>query len=151
MMGFLARLFGREDLPEGFAGELDPEEHVVAGAAVVRGGHLVVTNLGVWFPGEAERVGWHLVSKATWAEGAMTFVVATQEDLGKAFLLQDGPPRRFPLDEPGKVPQAVHQRVTGSIVSRERATMPDGREAWVIERHVPGRDGTVRQIRPDPR
>lgn len=150
-MRFLARLLGKEALPVGFAGELDAEEHVVAVADVVRGGgHLVVTNRGVWFPGEPERVGWHLVSKATWADGAMTFVVATQEDLGRAFLLHDGPPRRFPLGEPGKVPQAVHQRVTGSIVSRERATMPDGREAWVLERHVSGRDGTVRQIHPDP-
>jgi len=49
-----------------------------------------------------------------------------------------------------KVPKAVHERVTQSIVSRERARMADGREAWVLERRVPGRDGTVRQIRPDP-
>ncbi|WP_181782695.1 hypothetical protein [Pseudonocardia pini] len=149
-MSFLSRLWGREDLPPGFSGDLDREEHVVATAEVRSGGHLVVTNRGVWFPGAGERVGWHLVSKATWAEGAMTFVVATEEDLGKAVLLHDAPPRRFALAEPGAVPKAVHQRVTGSIVSRERARMPDGREAWVLERRVPGRDGTVRQIRPDP-
>jgi len=144
------RVLGREVLPEGFAGELDRDEHVVALADVRSGGHLVVTNRGVWFPGETERVSWHLVSKATWTDGAMTFVVADAEDLGKAFLLHDGPPRRFAIGEPGKVPKAVHERVTQSIVSRERARMADGREAWVLERRVPGRDGTVRQIRPDP-
>jgi hypothetical protein len=149
-MGILDRFFGREVLPDGFPGTLDPEEHVVAFADVRSGGHLVVTNLGVWFPRADERVGWHLVSKATWAEGAMTFVVASEEDLGKAFLLHDGPPRRFALGEPGKVPKAVHDRVTGSIASRARAVLPDGREGWMLERRLPGRDGTVRQIRPDP-
>ncbi|GAA4560999.1 hypothetical protein [Pseudonocardia xishanensis] len=148
-MTFLGRLLGREELPPGFAGELDPAEHVVASAEVRSGGHLVVTNRGIWFPGAEDRTSWHLVSKATWADGAMTVVVATEEDLGKAFLLHDGPPRRFALGEPGKVPKAVHERVTQSIVSRERARMPDGREAWMLERRVPGRDGTVRQIRPD--
>jgi hypothetical protein len=142
--------FWREALPSGFAGELEREEHVVATADVRSGGHLVVTNLGVWFPGAVERVGWHRVSKATWADGAMVFVVATEEDLGKAVLLHDDPPRRFALGEPGKVPKAVHERVTQSIVSRERARMADGREAWLLERRVPGRDGTVRQIHPDP-
>lgn len=148
-MTFLGRLLGRAELPSGFAGVLDSDEHVVAVAEVRSGGHLVVTNRGIWFPGAEERIGWHLVSKATWADGAMTFVVATEEDLGKAFLLHDGPPRRFALGEPGKVPKAVHERVTQSIVSRERARMPDGREAWMLERRVPGRDGVVRQIRPD--
>jgi hypothetical protein len=146
---FVDRLFGRESVPPGFAGTLESEEHVVATADVRSGGHLVVTNRGVWFPGADERVGWHLVSKATWTDGAMIFVVATEEDLGKAFLLHDGPPRRFALGEPGKVPKAVHDRVTQSIVSRERATMADGREAWMLERRIAGRDGTVRQIRPD--
>ena len=140
--------FWRERLPEGFSGELSAAEHVVASADVRSGGHLVVTNLGVWFPA-GERVPWHLVSKATWADGAMTFVVATEEDLGGGVLLHDGPPRRFSLGEPGTVPKAVHDRVTGSIASRERARMADGREAWVLQRRVPGRDGTVRQIHPD--
>ncbi|GAA1864689.1 hypothetical protein GCM10009836_51290 [Pseudonocardia ailaonensis] len=146
-MRFLDRLLGREDLPAGFGGTLGAEEHVVATAAVRNGGHLVVTNRGIWFPGD-EHFGWHLVSKATWADGAMTFVVATEEDLGKAVLLHDGPPRRFPLAEPGAVPKAVHERVTGSILHRERATLPDGRDAWLLDRKVPGRDGTVRQIWP---
>jgi hypothetical protein len=141
--------FWREQLPPGFSGELEPDEHVVALAEVRSGGHLVVTNRGIWLPG-GERVSWHLVSKATWEDGAMTVVVASEEDLGKAVLLHDGPPRRFALGEPGRVPKAVHDRVTGSIAARERATMADGREAWVLQRRVPGRDGTVRQIHPDP-
>jgi len=146
-MRFFDRLLGRGEVPVGFEGRLEDDEHVVATAEVRSGGHLVVTNRGVWFPG-AGRVGWHLISKATWADGAMTFVVATEEELGRAVLLHDGPPRRFPLAEPGLVPKAVHERVTGSIVSRERATLPDGGDAWLLERKVPGRDGTVRQIWP---
>ena len=37
------------------------------------GGHLVLTQLGLWVPegAEARRIGWHLVSKATWKSGAL--------------------------------------------------------------------------------
>lgn len=140
-------------LPAGFAGRLEAEEHVVAVAPLSgrAAGHLVVTNRGIWLPRAepARRIGWHLISKATWAEGTLTIVEATAEERDGAFLLTDGPPQRFPLAEPGKVPKAVHERVTGSIVTRERGSLPDGREAWILRRKVPGRDGTIIQIRPD--
>jgi hypothetical protein len=43
----------------------------------------------------------------------------------------------------------VHERVTGSIRSRHHRDLPGG-GAWFVQRKVPGRDGTVLQVRPDP-
>ncbi|QFZ17325.1 hypothetical protein [Saccharothrix syringae] len=144
-MGLFRRLFG-SGAPEGFTGELEPEEHVLASAAVGTS-WLVATSHGLWLPGP-RRVGWHLVSKATWTGGALAVVEAVEDGAaGEAVLLRDLPPQRFPLESPGRVPQVVHERVTGSIRSRHRNEVPG---AWFLQRKVAGRDGVVLQVRPDP-
>jgi hypothetical protein len=148
----LRRLLGGDGLPEGFAGHLEPEERVLATAATADGAHLVVTSWGMWIPdGDGvRRVGWHLVSRAVWRNGALILVEADEvEDLGGAVLLADRPARRFRLTKPGRLPEAVHARVEGSIRSRHHRDLPGG-GAWFVQRKVPGRDGTVLQVRPDP-
>jgi hypothetical protein len=145
----LARLLGREELPEGFAGTLGGEERVLALAPLVGGGHVVVTSLGIWLP-EGRRVSWHLVSKAKWANGVIGLVEADEvETLEGVVLLTDRAPRQLRLTEPGRVPQAVHERVTGSVRSRHHRDLPGG-GAWFVQRKVPGRDGVVLQVRADP-
>ena len=64
-------------------------------------------------------------------------------------LLADLPPRRLRLADPGRVPETVHARVEGSIRSRHRRDLPGG-GAWFVQRKVPGCDGIVLQVRPDP-
>jgi hypothetical protein len=154
----LRRLLGDEGLPEGFPGRLEPDERVLATAGTADGAHLVVTSWGLWLPepGGARRLGWHLVSCAVWRGGALAVVEAEEvETLGGtehgpgAVLLADRPVRRFRLAEPGRVPEAVHARVEGSIRSRHRRELTGG-GAWFVQRKVPGRDGTVLQVRPDP-
>ncbi|GGP42111.1 hypothetical protein [Saccharothrix coeruleofusca] len=142
----LRRLFG-SGAPEGFTGALEPAEHVVASAAT-RDGWLVATSLGLWLPGaRPRRLGWHLISKATWSGGALSVVEAVEDGaVGEVVVLRDLPPRRFALEEPGKLPEAVHKRVTGAIRSRHRHESPG---AWFLRRRVPGRDGLVVQVRPD--
>ena len=74
-MSWLSRLLGRAELPAGFPGRLDPDERVVAAATTGEGDPLVVTSHGLWLAepdGGARRVGWHLVSKATWQSGTLT-------------------------------------------------------------------------------
>jgi hypothetical protein len=143
------RLLGGERLPDDFAGRLAAEERVLATAPVVTGGTLVVTTLGIWLP-EGRRVGWHLVSKATWGDGVLTLVEAEPEDVAAdVVLLRDLPARRLPLNEPGGVPAAVHKRVTSSIRFRHHRELPGG-GAWFVRRGVPGTGGLVLQIRPDP-
>ncbi len=144
-MGVFRRLFG-SGAPAGFTGELVKDEQVLASAAT-GDGFLVATTLGLWLPGP-RRLGWHLVSKATWRGGALTVIEAAEDgEAGAAVLLRDLPAVRFPLAEPGKVPEVVHARVTGSIRSRHRNEDPG---AWFLQRKVPGRDGVVLQVRPDP-
>ncbi|CCH28850.1 hypothetical protein ABZ816_28005 [Actinosynnema sp. NPDC047251] len=144
-MGIWRRLFG-SGAPEGFTGELAKDEHVLASAATGEG-FLVATTLGLWLPGP-RRLGWHLVSKASWSGSALSVVEAEEDGLaGEAVLLRDLPAVRYPLATPGKVPEVVHARVTGSIRSRHRNEDPG---AWFLQRKVPGRDGVVLQVRPDP-
>lgn len=138
--------------PPGFTGTLEKDEGVVVAAEVRGGGHLVVTSLGLWVPADdgPRRIGWHLLSKVTWGDGVLVVVEADETgEAGDAVLLTDRAPRRYPLPDPGKLPQAVHRRVTGSIRSRHHRELPGG-GAWFVQRKVPGRDGIVLQVRADP-
>ena len=147
----LRRLLGADGLPEGFPGRLEADERVLATARTADGHHLVVTSWGLWLPeGDGvRRVGWHLVSRAVWRGGALAVVEADEAaQLDGAVLLADRPARRFRLADPGRVPEAVHARVEGSIRSRHHRDLPGG-GAWFVQRKVPGRDGTVLQVRPD--
>jgi hypothetical protein len=146
----LRRLFG-SGVPDGFPGRLDAEESVAAVAELAGGGHLVATSLGLWVPDDdgVRRIGWHLISKATWRENTMVVTEARETDTaGEAVLISDLPPRRYPVSAPGRLPKAVHVRVTGSIRSRDHRELPGG-GAWFVQRKVPGRDGVVLQVRPD--
>ncbi|ROP37794.1 hypothetical protein [Saccharothrix texasensis] len=154
-MGLFRRVFG-SGAPEGFTGSLEADENVLA-SAPVGAGWLVATTHGLWLPGPGQpdpgqpgprRVGWHLISKATWSGSALAVIEAVEDGAaGGAVLLRDLAPQRFPLESPGKVPEVVHARVTGSIKSREHnATVG----AWFVQRKVAGRDGVVLQVRPDP-
>ncbi|TDV54168.1 hypothetical protein [Actinophytocola oryzae] len=138
--------------PPGFTGTLDADESVVVAAECRTGGYLVATSLGLWVPSDdgPRRIGWHLVSKATWRGGEL--VVTEAEEIGEAggaVLISDRRPQRYGLDSPGKLPHTVQQRVTGSIRSRHHRDLPGG-GAWFVQRKVPGRDGIVLQVRADP-
>ncbi|HVV09409.1 hypothetical protein [Amycolatopsis sp.] len=147
-MGWLARLTG-DRLPADFPGSLEPTENALAVAEVAYGGHLVVTELGLWLP-EGRRVGWHLVSKAVWAQGILTLIEAEETGTaGDAVLLADREAVRFALPKPGKLPVMVRQRVDSSIRGRHRHEAAGG-GIWFVQRKLPGRDGSVLQARPDP-
>jgi hypothetical protein len=141
------RLTGRA-VPEGFTGELAPEEHVVAMAPLGAGGHLMATSHGLWVP-DGRRISWHLISKVTWGEGRFTVIEAdVVGEAGGAVLLRDRPAVRYIIDQPGKLPEAVHRRVTGSIRATHHRELPGG-GAWFVQRKVPGQDGVVLQVRAD--
>jgi hypothetical protein len=147
----LGRLVGLE-LPAGFAGTVDADERILAIAEVADGGHAMATSRGLWLPeaGGTRRIGWHLISKATWGQGWLTVVEATRTGVvDDVVLLVDLPARRLRLVKPGFVPEAVHERVTRSIKSSHHRELPDG-GAWVVQRTVAGQDGIVLQVRADP-
>ena len=155
MSGWARRLLGRlggDELPADFPGKLTAEERVLAVAEVRDGGRLVATSLGLWLPegSGSRRVGWHLISKATWDNGTLALIEAEETGTVEgAVLLTDRPTRRFRLAGQGGVPEAVHARVTGSIKSSHHRDLPGG-GVWVVQRKVAGRDGIVVQVRADP-
>lgn len=141
-----------EPLPSGFPGELEPGERVVALAGLAGGGHLVLTQLGVWISegAVAHRIGWHLISKAVWDRSSLLLTEAVSTGTaGESVLLSDLPPRRVTPVEPGRVPEEVRDRVTRSIRTSEHVELPGG-GAWFVQRRIPGRDGFVLQVRADP-
>lgn len=147
---FLTRLGGTAAIPEDFAGRLTGDERVLA-VARSGDGPLVATHLGLWVPetGGARRIGWHLLSKATWSDDQLQVIEAEESgSAGEAVLLRDLPPRRFALRSPGRLPEAVHARVTGSIRSSHHRDLPGG-GAWFVQRKIPGLDGVVLQVRAD--
>ncbi|CAM4085353.1 hypothetical protein KIPE111705_39805 [Kibdelosporangium persicum] len=144
---FVNRLTGRRT-PDDFDGTLEDGEYVIASAEVKSGGHMVATSRGLWLPG-SRRVGWHMISKATWGGGTLVLIEAVEAaKAGDAVVLADQPPVRFVFVQSGKLPDIVHARVTKSIVSRHRQELPGG-GAWFVQRRVPGQDGVVLQVRPD--
>jgi hypothetical protein len=146
-MSWRDRLPRRAALPEGVV--LEADERVVAVADVAGGGRVVATSRGLWLPG-APRLRWHLISKATWAGGALAVTPAREEETVEgAVLIADEPTLRLRLATPGRVPEAVHRRVTGSIRSRHHRDLPGG-GAWFVQRSVSGRDGVLLQVRADP-
>ena len=151
----MRRLLGRivdPSLPSGFPGRLVADEHVLGVAEVAEGGHLVATSFGLWLPDGTgvRRVGWHLISKATWENSWLAVVEADETGtVDGAVLLSDRPARRFRLTQSGRLPEVVHARVTGSIKSSHHRDLPGG-GAWIVQRSVAGRDGIVLQVRPDP-
>lgn len=147
-MSWLRRLFG-DQLPDGFPGTLAPAENALSVAEVGYGGHLVLTELGLWLP-EGRRVGWHLITKARWDDGILTIIEAEETGTaGAVVVLADREPVHFALPRPGKLPQMLRSRVDSSIRGRHRQEVPGG-GVWFVERKIPGRDGTVLQARPDP-
>ena len=150
-----SRLTGRDLVPEGFAGRLVDDEHVLGAAELADGTFLVATSLGLWLPDEdgPRRVYWHLVSKAVWAQKPGRVLTVTEaEETGTvsgAVLLADRPPRRFTLTTRGALPEVVNTRVTASVKSAHHRDLPGG-GAWFVQRKVSGADGIVLQVRPDP-
>ncbi|HEV3355316.1 MAG TPA: hypothetical protein VG247_00905 [Pseudonocardiaceae bacterium] len=150
-----SRLTGRDLVPEGFAGRLVDDEHLLGAAELADGTFLVATSLGLWLPDEdgPRRVYWHLVSKAVWAQKPGRVLTVTEaEETGTvsgAVLLTDRPARRFTLATRGALPEVVNARVTASVKSAHHRDLPGG-GAWFVQRKVSGADGIVLQVRPDP-
>ena len=116
MTGFLRRR--RESLADA---EVAPGERPIAHARTPSGAPVVVTAEALYLPqrsGEVRRLAWEQVVHAAWESPVLEVLEA-----GVAV------PNRVLLDAPGRVPEAVRERVTSSIVVSERvilASGPDG-------------------------
>jgi hypothetical protein len=138
------RLLGRRERPPAAAlAQLDRDERVVSWATAADGGAVVATQLGLWLPGGAERIAWHLVDKATWRDGVLTVVAA--DDAGDG-VLDELPARSVRIAIPRDLPQTVRVRVERTIVSTRHHRLPGGGGVRIVGRREPGRDGVAWQL-----
>lgn len=113
MSGFLRRR--RDSLADA---EVAPGERVVAHARTPSGAPVVVTVQALYLPqrsGEVRRVVWERVDLAAWEPPVLEVLEA-----GTSV------PARVLLEEAGRVPEAVRERVTASIVVSERVVLGEG-------------------------
>ena len=142
------RLFRR--LPAAGRPPLARDERVVAWAGATGDDVVVVTNLGLWLPGAASRLGWHEIHKATWSGRVLTIVPAA-ETLARDdhAVMADLPPVSCTLLDPDRVPDQVRTRVTRSVAYTAHHRFAAGGGVRVVARRVPGVDGLRWAVRYD--
>lgn len=101
-------------------------------------GAVVATNHRLHLP-EGRAVPWEMVDRATWDEDGMTFV-----EVGAGT-------QHVPVTEPGRLPEAVQERVTATIVVNQHVPLAaDGtRGVRLIARRSPVTDEVVWHARFD--
>jgi hypothetical protein len=145
-------LFRRRRLPSGALPPLAADERVLAWGAAANDRVVVVTNLGLWLPGETGPVllGWHEIHKATWSGRALLVVPARVVATHDTYIeMADTDTSSITLLEPNKVPEQVRVRVTKSVAYSVHHPLPGG-GVRIVARRVPGRDGLRWTVRYDP-
>jgi hypothetical protein len=113
--------------------EVGPGERVLAQARTPSGALVGVTARALYLPqrtGETRRIAWDDVVSAGW-DSPVLEVLETGASV----------PARVNLEEPGRVPEAVRERVTASIVVSERVVL-----ALMAEDEVAGAQITGRRV-----
>lgn len=143
------RLFRRRPrLPVELRPALSPGERVLAWAAA-SGGAVVATNLGLFLPGFADRLGWHEIHKATWSGEDLSVVPATVVAMHDGYdEMADRPASVYRLPDPGDLPDEVRARVIRSVAYSTHHRLPGG-GVRVVARRVPGVDGLRWAVRYD--
>ncbi len=100
--------------------EVNPGERILASAATPSGAGVAVTREALYLPqrnGESHRISWDRVESATWDSPVLEVL-----EIGGSTR------HRVLLEEEGRVPEAVRERVTASIVVSERVVLIGGDE-----------------------
>jgi hypothetical protein len=147
----VSRWFRRGRLPAELRPPLDPDERLVAWAAVADpAGAAVATTAGLFLPGRERRLGWHEIHRASWSGRALTVTPAEVVAERPGYLVTaDRAPVTVPLAHPGDLPRVVRSRVTRSVPFSSRHRVPGG-GVLVVARRVPGVDGLCWAVRYDP-
>ncbi|OWV07400.1 hypothetical protein B5D80_14685 [Micromonospora wenchangensis] len=125
-------------------------ESAGAGGGAAGDGVLVATNLGLWLPGRAERLGWHDILKAVWSGRELTVTpAATAAERDGYLVVADGPAETYLLLDPGDLPHQVRARVTRSVAYTQQHPVPGG-SGRIAARRVAGSDGLTWTVRYDP-
>ncbi|RZU77534.1 hypothetical protein EV384_6264 [Micromonospora kangleipakensis] len=132
---------------------LATDERVLAWAAAGNGegdGVVVASNLGLWLPGRAHRLGWHDILKAVWSGRELTVTPAERVAERDGYLVvADCPAETYLLLDPGDLPHQVRARVTRSVAYTAHHEVPGG-AGRIAARRVAGVDGLTWTVRYDP-
>ncbi|GAA5045045.1 hypothetical protein HNP84_002713 [Thermocatellispora tengchongensis] len=115
--------FGRRGLPAGV--ELAKGDRALTYAKAAGGGHVVVTDNALYLD-DGTRLPWHTIDRGLWDEDGITVITT------------DGGRHRALLPDPGRVPEAVRERVTSSIVVNQHVPLPGRGGVRLVARRVPG-------------
>ncbi len=119
----------------GDAVEVQPGERILASATTPSGAGVAVTRDALYLPqrnGESHRISWERVETAGWDSPVLEVL-----EIGASA------PHRVLLEDEGRVPEAVRERVTASIVVSERVVLVVGDQpagARITGRRVSGND-----------
>lgn len=148
MFGFLKK----RRLPADKRPALTADERVLSWAGATGDNVVVVTNLGLWLPGAAERLGWHEIHKATWSGRQLALVAARELPAAGSddyVVMSDLPPLVLTLLDPDRVPDQVRTRVNKSIAHTSHHPLATGFGVRVAARRVSGVDGLRWTVRYD--
>jgi hypothetical protein len=112
---------------------LHPRERLLAVARLVDGSWVAATPGALVLPGR--RVDWVTVAHAEWSDERSQLRI---DQLRTA--AAEAETHRLDLDEPGRVPEIVRDRVTSSIVASRHAAIEGKAGVRVVARRVPGED-----------
>jgi hypothetical protein len=122
--------------------DLARRERVLAAGRQRGGDWVAATDQGL--VGTGWRVAWSMATHAQWYDDTSTLVVTWLDDAG------EGHERPLVLDEPGLLPETVHERVTATILLSQHLPVGATLGVRVVARRQPGSDEVQWQIVPDP-
>jgi hypothetical protein len=126
------------------------DERALAWSAAGPSDFVVATNLGLWLPGRAERLGWHRIHKATWDSPRLTVIPSRPVEQGEGYaVMADDAAIDVVLSDPGDVPVRVRERVTRSVAYTSHHPLEPSGGVRVVGRRVPGADGLAWHVRYD--
>lgn len=120
---------------------LGHRERVLAAAVLSDGSWVVATDQGMVQGGW--RVAWSSTTHAQWYADTETLSLTWLDDSG------DTHETNLVLGDPGRLPEAVYERVTASILLSRRVTTADGHGMRVVARRQPGSEEVLWQVVPD--
>ena len=118
---------------------LQHRERVLAAAQLADGSWAAATPTALLMHGR--RLEWRFTTYAAWDDESTTLRV---DELDEA----DGSPRlhELVLDEPGRLPEVVYERVTASIVASRHVRVQGRAGVRVVARRMPGEQELLWQV-----
>lgn len=121
--------------------ELARGERVLSAARQRDGDWIAATDQAL--VGAGWRAAWSAATHAQWYDDASTLAVAWLDDDGERH------ERSLLLDEPGLLPETVHERVTATILLSQHLPVSGRQGVRVVARRQPGSDEVQWQVVPD--